>query len=272
MTFRGVWTVARVEQSKFAAQIKVRLLLAACVAGPFIFEVAMRVQSGVPSDTLFGRAVTDSGFAVPLVVLGFAALWPFPLLASIIGGDIFSAEDRYGTWTTVLSRSRSRAEVFAGKVIAALAFSLAAVTTLAASSVTAGVLVIGPQPLIDLSGLLLPSSQAATRVFLAWLSILAPTWGFTAMAVLLSVATRSSAAGIGLPIVIGLLMQLVAFVDGPDAARVLLLGTAFGAWHGLFADPQFLGPLIRATLVSVLYLATCLLLAYRLLLRRDIAG
>jgi ABC-2 type transport system permease protein len=270
MTVRGVWTVAAVEQSKFAAQLKVRLLLAACVTGPFIFAVAMRVQSGVPSDTLFGRAVTDSGFAVPLVVLGFAALWPFPLLASVIGGDVFSAEDRYGTWTTVLSRSRSRAEVFTGKVIAAMAFSLAAVTMLAVSSVAAGVLVIGSQPLIDLSGLLLPGSQAATRVVFAWLSILAPTWGFTAMAVLLSVATRSSAAGIGLPIVIGLLMQLVAFVDGPEAARVLLLGTAFGAWHGLFADPQFIGPLVSATVVSLLYVSICLVLAYQVLVRRDI--
>ena len=74
-----------------------------------MFAAAMRVQSSLPADTLFGRAVTDSGFAIPLVVLGFAALWPLPVLASIAGGDVFSAEDRYGTWKTVLTRSRSRA-------------------------------------------------------------------------------------------------------------------------------------------------------------------
>ena len=75
----------------------------------------MRVQSSVPTDTLFGRTVGESGFAVPLVVLGFAALWVFPVLASIVSGDLFSSEDRYGTWTTVLTRSRSRGELFAGR-------------------------------------------------------------------------------------------------------------------------------------------------------------
>ena len=138
MTVRGILSVAGVEWSKLVAQLKVRLVLTACVASPFAFAAAMCVQSSVPADTLFGRSVTDSGFAVPLVVLGFAALWVLPVLASVVGGDLFSAEDRYGTWTTVLTRSRSRAEVFAGKVLTALCFSLLAVTALAASSVAAG--------------------------------------------------------------------------------------------------------------------------------------
>src|SRR5262245_2759057 len=109
------------------AQYKVRIVLAVCVAGPLAFAVAMRVQTNLPTDTLFGRSVAETGFAVPLVVLGFAALWAFPALASIVGGDLFSAEDRYGTWATVLTRSRSRAEVFAGKVVTAFAFSVLAV-------------------------------------------------------------------------------------------------------------------------------------------------
>ena len=152
MTANGVLTVTGVEWSKLMAQFKVRLVLAVCVTSPFAFAVAMRVQSSVPTDTLFGRTVGESGFAVPLVVLGFAALWVFPVLASIVSGDLFSSEDRYGTWTTVLTRSRSRGELFAGKVLTALTFSSIAVATLGMSSVAAGALVIGRQPLIDLSG------------------------------------------------------------------------------------------------------------------------
>ena len=120
----------------------------------------MRVQASVPSDTLFGRAVTESGFAVPLVVLGFAALWAFPVLTSVVGGDLFSAEDRYGTWSTLLTRSRSRAEIFAGKVVTALGFSVLAVSVLATSSVAAGVSIVGRQPLINLSGVLMPPAAA----------------------------------------------------------------------------------------------------------------
>jgi ABC-2 type transport system permease protein len=271
VSVHGLLAVAGVECSKLAAQLKTRAVLAICVVAPFAFAVAMRVQSSLPEDTLFGRAVKESGFAVPLVVLGFAALWVFPVLTSIVGGDLFSAEDRYGTWTTVLTRSRSRSEVFAGKVLTALGFSSLAVAILAASSVAAGVLVVGPGPLINLSGLL-PSTAALTRVVLAWASVLPPALGFTALAVLMSVATRSSAAGIGLPVVAGLTMQLYAFVDGPEVVRRLLITSAFGAWHGLLTEPPFYGPLVHGAAVSGAYLVMCLAIAYGMLRRRDIGG
>src|SRR5262249_14446106 len=118
MRLERVAAVAGAEGSKLSAQIKTRVALVACVAGPFAFAVVMRVQNSLPEDTLFGRAVKESGFALPLVVLGFAALWVLPALTSIVGGDVFSSEDRYGTWKTLLTRSCRRSEVFAGKVSA----------------------------------------------------------------------------------------------------------------------------------------------------------
>jgi ABC-2 type transport system permease protein len=270
VSLRGLLAVVGVECSKLKAQPKARVVLAACVASPFVFAAAMRVQTTLPEDTLFGRSVKESGFATPLVVLGFAALWAFPVVTSVVGGDLFSAEDRYGTWKTVLTRSRSRAEVFAGKVLTALGFSSLAVAALAVSSVAAGVLVIGPQPLINLSGAVLSPSQALVRVALAWVSVLPAALGFTAMAVLLSVITRSSAAGIGLPVLAGLAMQGYALVDGPEALRRLLISSAFGAWHGLLTEPAYYRPLIHGAAVSGAYLVVCLAIAYRMLQRRDI--
>jgi ABC-2 type transport system permease protein len=272
VTVGGVLAVASVERTKITAQAKARILLAACVISPFAFAATMVVQSSVPSDTLFGRAVKESGYAAALVVLGFAALWIFPLLTSIVGGDVFSAEDRYGTWTTVMMRSRSRAELFAGKVLTALAFSLLAVTTLAMSSIAAGVIMIGSRPLIDLSGSQLLGPQAAVRVVLAWASVMPPALAFTALAVLLSVATRSSAAGIGLPVLAGLAMQLIAFVDAPEPIRRLLMTSGFEAWHGLLSEPPFYRPLVHGCVVSAAYFVIYLLVAYRLLRRRDIGG
>ncbi len=270
MSARGVLAVAGVECAKLGAQAKARLVLAASLVSPVAFAAAVRVQSSVPSDTLFGRSVKESGLAVPLVVLGFAALWVFPALTSVVGGDLFSAEDRHGTWTTVLTRSRSRSELFAGKVLTALGFSSLAVMTLAASSLAAGAVFVGLQPLVGLSGTLLPSPQALVRIALAWASVLPPAFGFTALAVLVSIATRSSAAGIGLPVVVGLTLQLYAFADGPEIVRRLLITSAFGAWHGLLTEPPFYRPLVYGTTVSATYFIGCLLIAWILLRRRDI--
>jgi ABC-2 type transport system permease protein len=272
VSLSGALIVAGVECSKLAAQVKVRILLAVCLVAPFGFAVAMRVQSSLPVDTLFGRAVKESGFAIAMVVLGFAALWAFPAMASVVGGDLFSAEDRYGTWKTVLTRSRSRSEVFAGKALTALGFSSVALALLAASSLAAGLLVIGGQPVIDLTGALVPPDQALTRVALSWASVLPAALAFTALATLLSVVTRSSAAGIGLPVVLGLTMQLVAFIDIPEVARRLLITSAFGGWHGLLSEPAYYQPLVHGTAVSGAYVVVCLIVAFRRLRQRDIAG
>ena len=50
------------------------------------------------------------------MILSFAANWGFPIMAGILAGDMFAGEDRQGTWKTILTRSRSPEEMFAGKV------------------------------------------------------------------------------------------------------------------------------------------------------------
>jgi ABC-2 type transport system permease protein len=267
-----VRAVVGVECAKLGAQLKVWAVLAVCVVGPFAFVATMQTQSSTPDDTLFGRWVKTSGFAVPLVILGFAASWAFPVLTSIVGGDLFASEDRYGTWPTVLTRSRSRDEIFAGKVLTALAFSLLAVTALAVSSVAAGLLVVGRQPLLGLSGAQIPPGRALALVALAWVTVLPPVFGFTALAVLLSVATRSSAAGVGLPVLIGFVMELYSLVNGPEAIRRALLTPPFLSWHGLFNEHRYYGPLIQGTAISGVYFTGCLVAAYLLLRRRDMGG
>jgi len=266
---RGVLIAAGVEHTKLRSQLKVGATLAVCLLGPFAFAVAMRVQGALPEDTLFGRWAKASGFALPLVVLGFAALWAFPVLTSVVAGDLFSAEDRYGTWPNLLTRSRTRGEIFAGKVVAGLTFSLAAGCVLAVSSTAAGVLVIGRQPLVGLSGTLLSPGSLLGLTACAWLSILPPVFAFTMLALLLSAATRSGAAGIGLPVLLAFVMQLSSYVNGPSVIQRVLLTPPFVAWHGLFTEPRYYGPLLEGTATSGAYFVGGLAAAYLLLRRRE---
>ena len=82
--------------------------LAAVFVAPFAFGLLLKVQSGTPSDALFGAYVHTSGFTVSLVTLGFAGAWAFPIIAGLLAGDLFSSEDRHGTWKMILTRSCSR--------------------------------------------------------------------------------------------------------------------------------------------------------------------
>lgn len=123
----------------------------------------------VPADTLLGVWVHTSGFAVALVVLGFAGSWGFPVLAGVLAGDLFSSEDRYGTWKTILTRSCERKDLFAGKVLAASTFSVALVLVATLSSVVAGLLLTGDQPLVGLGGTVLGSARCLGLVLASWL-------------------------------------------------------------------------------------------------------
>jgi ABC-2 type transport system permease protein len=267
-----ILTSYRWEITKLAAQARTRASLAACLIAPFIFVFLLDRQDRVPKDTLFGRFVHDSGYATPLMLLGFAAQWVFPLLTSLVAGDIFASEDQHGTWKTILTRSHGRAQIFWGKTLAAATFAVLILVALTVSSLSAGVLLVGHQPLESLTGTLLPSGHAAWLVLAAWATALLPLLGFTSLAIMLSVLTRSSPAGIVGPVVIGLIMQLYAVLNGADLIRHLLLTTPFDSWHGLLVGQPFYGPLINGAILSVIYIAVCLGVAFTALRRRDITG
>lgn len=269
---RGAVSAAAVEWTKLRAQPKTIALLVVCAAASLVFVAAMQIQPAVPSDTLFGRMVHETGFATPLVVLGFAGLWVLPVMAGLAGGDQFSSEDRYATWATLLTRSRSRGEIYAGKILVSFALATLALAVLAGSAIAAGAIVIGAQPLIDLSGVLVPPGAALARVALAWVSVLPPYLAFTAAAILCSIATRSSIGGVGLPVVAGLAMQLAGAFDAPPWMRDLLLTSGFESWHGLFTEPAFIGPFLVRTIVSAVYAIVCLAVAHRIFRRRDVGA
>src|SRR5262249_17533859 len=156
------------ELAKLREQTAVRLVLAACLVAPVGFALLMRLQSAVPADTLFGRWAATTGFATALTVLGFAGAWGLPLVAGVMGGDVFSAEDRHRTWKTMLTRSCGRGEVFAAKVLAAAAYTTLATGLLALAGLLAGVALVGTDPLVGLSGQLVAPGHAYELVLAAW--------------------------------------------------------------------------------------------------------
>ena len=267
-----IWSAARVERRKLAAQLPVKLLAVLALLGPFVFAVLLKVQSGTPSDALFGVWVHTSGYAISLVVLGFAATWGLPIIAGVLAGDLFASEDRHGTWKTILTRSRTIDEVFAGKVVAAAGFSLGLGLLLAVSSLLAGLLLVGAHPMVDLSGRMLAPAHLLLLVSVSWLISLLPFLAYTSLAILFSVATRNGIIGVLGPILVALLTQLLALLGNGVWVHLLLIGSAFDAWHGLFVAHPFFGPLVVSVLVCLAWVAVALGSALLILRRREFVG
>ncbi len=268
----GVWRVFRTERRKLLAQLPARVLIVVCALGPFAFAAVLSLQSGVPADTLFGVWVHASGFAFSLVVLSFAGSWGFPVMAGVLAGDLFAAEDRHGTWKTVLTRSCRRSDVFAGKVLVAASFALVLLALAALSSLAAGLLIGGGGQLVDLSGTLLAPGHALALVALSWLVSALPLLAFVSLAVLFSVLTRNGIMGVLGPILVALVMQLLALVGRGFWVHALLVAAAFDDWHGLLAGKPFYGPLALESAICVGWIAACLAGSWVALRRRDFAG
>lgn len=262
----------RWEATKLRAQARARWTLLACLIAPIAIVVIIDAQQRPPKDSLYGRYIHHSGFAVVLLVMGFAAQWVLPLLTALVAGDIFASEDQHGTWKTVLTRSASRGQLFWAKTITALAFSAAVLLVLATVTTLASVLISGHQDLVGLTGQIIPSGTAARLVVESWATQLAPMFGFTCLAILLSVRSRNPAVGIAAPVVLGLVMQLMGGLSGIAAVRPLLLTTPFESWHGLLTEQRFYAPLITGLIVSAVWCIVCLAAARFNLLRRDITG
>ncbi|HXR69168.1 ABC transporter permease [Actinocrinis sp.] len=259
----------RFELVKQFSPWRTRLLILACWIGPALFVLAVSKQSNLPSDTLFGRWMHATGWAGPLMLLGFCGTWGLPLLTSLVAGDVFAAEDRLGTWRHLLVAVRSHRRIFAAKALASLTVILLLVAGLVASGIAGALIAVGNKPLIGIDGHTLAPGDAAGKVLLAWACALAPTLALAAIGLLGSVALGRSPMGLLLPVVVGLTMQSAQMLPLPVPVRLALPGYAFIAWNGLFAEPQQLSPLLIGVAVSLAWAIVATALAYLLFLRRD---
>ena len=257
------------ELTKLLAQWPIRLALIACWLGPALLVAAISQQSSLPSDTVFGRWMGQTGWAAPLVVLTFSGSWVLPLLTSVVAGDIFAREDRLGTWRHLLVAVRSPRRIFAAKALASLTVIGTLVLGLALSGVAGGLAAVGSRPLVGLDGHLLAPGQAAGAVLLSWLSVVAPTLAFAAVGLLSSVVLGRSPMGLVVPALIAFGLQIAQLLPLPVAVRVALPSYAFIAWRGLFIAPAQTGPLLVSVAVNLVLAAAAGALAYRLFMRRD---
>ena len=270
----GVGAVYRWELRKLRAQKRTYIGLAAAVAIPLIFILALAVDNsgGGPEELPFSAFVRETGFAIPLVCLAFGAFWLLPLLTALVAGDIVANEDHNGTLKTILTRSVERWHVFAGKVLAALTYTGAVLVVYVSVGLVVGGLVWGFDPLTTLSGTRIDAGRALVLTAAGTLAYALPLGAIAAIGVLLSTVTRNSAAAVVGTLMVSIFMQIIAAISALDALDPYLLSTQFNAWQGVLREPVDWDPILRSAWVCGLYALPSLGWALTSFLRRDVTG
>ncbi len=264
-----LWPGYRFELVKLLSQWRVRILLLACWVIPAGVVGVVSRQSALPSDTVFGRWMNATGWGGALVALAFAGSWALPLLTSLVAGDVFAVEDRLGTWRHLLVAVRSPRRIFLAKALGSVTVVLLLVAGMGVSAVVGGLVASGNRPLIGLDGRLFTGSEAAGRLLLAWLCVLAPTLAFAAVGLLGSVALGRSPSGLLVPAVLAVVLAVVQLLPLPVAVRAALPSQAFVAWRGLFTEPAQTGLLVVGVVVGLAWTSVATAAAYLIFVRRD---
>jgi ABC-2 type transport system permease protein len=268
----GIATVYRWELRKLRSQKRTYLGLGAAALVPLIFVVALLSSSGGPDEVPFGRYVRETGLAVPLVGLLFSSVWLFPLITSLVAGDIVSSEDNHGTLKTILTRSTERWQIFVAKLLAALSYVFAALVVFVSVGLLLGGTCWGFDPLTSLSGTQIPAGRGMLLIGASGLAYFIPLIAIAAIAFLLSTVTHNSAAAVVGTLILSFMMQLLAIISGLDFMRPYLLSEQFDAWQGLLRDPADWAPITHAAWVSACYAVPAVLWAFVAFVRRDVAG
>jgi ABC-2 type transport system permease protein len=271
----GVGTVYAWELRKLRVQKRTYIGLGAAMLVPLIFITALLLNSGNgggDGEIPFERYVRETGLAIPLVGLFFGSIWLFPLITALVAGDIIATEDHHGTLKTILTRSVERWQVFVGKALAALTYTLAALVIFVVVGLVVGGLIWGFDPLISLSGTRVPVGRGLLLIGGATLAYFVPMIAMAAIALLLSTVTHNSAAAVVGTLMFSLILQLLGVISALDFAAPYLLSTQFNAWEGLLREPADWAPVVRAVWVSAAYALPALAVAFTAFLRRDVAG
>lgn len=264
--------VYRWEVAKLLAQKRTYLGLGAAMLVPLVFVLVLEFKSGGPNDIPLGRYIRQTGLATPFVVLFFMSIWAFPMITALVAGDIVAAETHNGTLKTILTRSRERGELYTGKILAAVTYTVVAVVAMAVVGLVAASVAWGFNDLTSLSGTTVSAAHGLALLAASLGIYVVPMIGIAAFGLLLSTVTRNSAASVVGTLMWALLMQLLGVLPGTEPIRPYLLGTQFEAWHGFLRTPPDWVPVVRALWVCAIYIAIPLAAGYLVFLRRDVAG
>jgi ABC-2 type transport system permease protein len=265
----------RWELRKLVGQKRTFLGLGAVVAIPLIFVTALvlRPPHGPGRNQFFFRYVTETGWAVPLILLVFSSIWFFPLVTALVAGDIVAAEDQNRTLKTILTRSTTRSALFVAKTLAAFVYAIVALILFGTTATVAGGLASGFGDLPTFTSVISPH-RAALLVAGSFAVYAMPVLAIAAIGIMLSTLAKNSAGAVVGTLLVSLAMQLTRILPGLDGDRVqrLMLPQQLNAWQSLFRDPIDWAPITHAAWVSAIYAAVALVVAWVHFIRRDVVA
>ncbi|SFD58652.1 ABC-2 type transport system permease protein [Actinopolyspora alba] len=152
---------------------------------PVLIGTVLAITGGPSGGTGLFSAVAGNGLVLPVLALMLTQNLLLPLITAMVAADGLAGEAANGTLRGLLLAPVGRVRLVVVKALGVLLMVVLAVGVVALSGVLTGLLIVGSDGLVTLSGTTLPLGEALGRVALAtgWCAVQMAAVGAVALAI-----------------------------------------------------------------------------------------
>ncbi|MEJ7704929.1 MAG: ABC transporter permease subunit [Geodermatophilaceae bacterium] len=263
----------RVELSRQLRRRRTKATFAFLVALPLLLILAFSVGS---EDFEEGTAVnlvdvaTASSLNFALFVMFATTGFFLVVVYALFFGDTIASEASWGSLRYLLTAPVPRARLLRQKFVVALILSLAALLTLTAVSLLAGIVAYGWDPVRTPVGITLSQGEALVRLLaiVAYLGFTLLTVG--SLAFMLSVVTDAPLAAVGGAVFAMIVASILDAVEALGDIRNYLPTENQYAWVGTLSQPMQTDEMLTGAIQALVYSAVFLAVTFWHFGRKDV--
>lgn len=244
------------------------LALVPVVAGIGIW-IAADANSGDPVGEGLATLVAGNGLVLPIFALLLSINMLLPLTGAMLAADALAGEAASGTMRTLLLAPLSRPRLLAVKTFGVATVTLLVVTLMAVTGSIAGVLLLGGDGMLTMSGNSLPLGEAVLRIMLTVVLVTVQVWALAAVALAVSAWTEHPLIVVVVTLGFVILSGVLSVIPALDWLEPVLVMNSWAGIGDVLRDPLPTGTLIDGVLQAGCYIVIGYSLALARMLSRD---
>jgi ABC-2 type transport system permease protein len=218
--------------------------LGLAAAVPIIAAIGVSMASSAPSGPGSGPVegiasiVADNGLVLPIFVLLMSMMMLLPLMGTMWAADAVAGEAAAGGLRNLLLAPVGRARLLAVKAFGIATMSLLAVLVMAAVGVLAGMVILGGDQMLTMSGSTLPFGQAIGRVALLAVLVTFQVWAVAAVALAISACTDHPLVVLSVTLGGVIIFTVLTAISSLDWLHPVLITSGWPGLADVVRDPM----------------------------------
>ncbi|HVK21237.1 MAG TPA: ABC transporter permease subunit [Actinokineospora sp.] len=244
------------------------LALVPVIAGIGIAIAASGDDNGPVGDGI-AALVDGNGLLLPVFALVLAMNMLLPLTGAMLAADALAGETASGTLRSLLLAPVSRPRVLAVKAFGVATVTLLVVLLMSLTGAVAGVILLGGDGMLTMSGTQLPFFDAIGRILLTALLVTVQIWALAAIALAVSSWTEHPLIVVVVALGVVILSGVLSAIPALDWLDPVLMTTSWESIPEVIRDPLPTGTLLEGVLRAGCYIVIGYSLALSRMLSRD---